>query len=178
MRSWPFWTSLFALAFCFLVCPMPIGFDRALTVSLDFLAMTSPCLCFWGSRNCFNCLSCHGQRGTTWASIQTAMKLMDFRTSFASSFSVPSLWTLSCVVDSLTVLGHRRSDLVSQFNCHQHSAGWTFQPRSFAAQNCCRLCCVRHSTGCWLMPFAWDMHGFHFPLTPPQVSRARDPKNS
>ena len=156
MRSWPCWTSLFVLVFCFLVCLVPIGFDRALAVSLDFLAMTPPCLCFWGSRNCFNCLSCHGHRGTTWASTQTAMKLMDFPTSFASSFSVPSLWTLSCVVDSLSVFGHGRSDLVSQFICHRHSAGWTFQPRSFAAQNCCRFYCVRLPAGGGLTPFVWE----------------------
>ena len=131
------WIFVFVFVLCFrVVCFVPTGFCRALTVSFVFLAGAAPCPCFWGSRNCFNCLTCCGHRRTTWAFTQTTTKLMDFPLSrFPFSSVLP--WTWSCAVVSLSVLGRERSDLGSQFTCEQHSAGWTFQPRSFAAQNCC-----------------------------------------
>ena len=140
MRSWTFPTFGLGLSlWTSVLCALPFGLAWALTVSVLRLAQPFPRLCFWGSRNCFNCLSCCGLRRTTWASISTSLKLMDFRIRSLSAFAARSLAFWLCVVVFQPVSSFMWSDLDSQFRCEQQSAGWNFQPHSFDAQKNCSL---------------------------------------
>ena len=135
MRPWTF--PIFGFCFCVCLlfsCLAPFGFARALTVSLQCLVKPPPRFGFWGFRNCFNCFSCCGHRRTTWASISTSLKLMDFRICSLLAIASHCFAFSVCAVVHLLVSCLKWSDLDSQFRCDQQSAGWISQPHSFDAQ--------------------------------------------
>lgn len=108
---------------------------RAFTVFSCILAWPCNGPCFWGSRNCINCLSLVPVRRTTCASIATIISLMDFGLLCHSAAGRPSgLWScvvvLSCFRSQICNEWH---DLVLKFTTDPQPDGWTFQPHSFAA---------------------------------------------
>ena len=106
---------------------------QVLAVSLGFLASCLPGPCFWGSRNCHNCLLSVPVRRTTCAFKPTAHELMDFMPAPPSPvpglrpFRLRAFAFCFVVVWSWSLLGPK-------FEVDHHPAGWTFQPHDFAAK--------------------------------------------
>ena len=147
--------------FVVIVCLLVTCLHWDPTVSLGFLADWPWPFSFWGSCNSRNCHLCLQAWRTTCASLRAACQLMDFWILLLLPLTSIGHWTLFCVVASASFSSFLWSDPDPQLKSYHQSAGWTFQPHGFAAQNLCyrfreyeRVVAqvMRHFAGFWKPP--------------------------